>query len=148
MNETKENDLISVLRNLGFKAKEAKQRASSVLNHHDESTPLEDLIKAALAWVRPPSDITTTATLSPAVQENAFEPHPLAAGHVEESELGPGPELKSEEEVGGPAWLWILTPMVLMGLAIFVIGVFKSLLILGGIVLLALLVGHLADSTA
>lgn len=51
LNEDKADDLVSVLRNLGYKKVEAERRALGTLQQHsEEEVPLETLIKTALAW--------------------------------------------------------------------------------------------------
>ena len=140
MNESKEEDLISVLRNLGFKVKEAKQRADSVLAAHDEEVPLEVLIKEAMAWTRQPTGSLTIQTAVTSKTENPSGP--LAAKLVWKAPAAPG------EAADSSALPWIVTPVVLMAGLMLWIGVVKSLMVLGGLVLFVYLLGRYIPDSA
>jgi len=140
MNKSKEEDLISVLRNLGFKVKEAKQRADSVLEAHDEEVPLEVLIKEAMAWTRQPTGSITVQTVTSKTEDSSG---PLAAKLVWKA-----PAAAPGEAADSSALPWIVTPIVLMAGLMLWIGVVKSLMVLGGLVLFVYLLGrYIPDST-
>jgi hypothetical protein len=134
MNETKEADLISVLRNLGFKVKEAKQRTDAVLQAQVSEVPLEHLIKEAVAWTTAKSESGAIQGSGSSIPEDSIdEPHPLTVLRAKAAD---------EPTTGESTWLWILTPMALMGLLILWLGTVKALLILGGLVFFVYLLGR------
>lgn len=145
MNESKADDLVSVLRNLGYKKIEAERRVLGVLQRHsDEELPLEALIKEALAWSH-----RETGSLKIQVQEAPLE---VPIKGLDDDELGlpippkpkrtsklvwePPPAEPDEETSGGSsgnAWLIVMGTLSALAGFIWWLGPTKFLLIIAGL---------------
>jgi hypothetical protein len=156
LNESKAEDLVSVLRNLGYKKAEAQRRVEAVIEQHQEAeTSLEVLIKAALAWVHPPDGIMKAQQAvvqaqplvedSPAPEASAMGPpsNPTATARFvwEAKEI---PELEEPKKVkSGGATGWMVTGAAIGALVgtVMWLGVVKFLLGLAGLLVIFYFIG-------
>lgn len=156
LNESKAEDLVSVLRNLGYKKAEAQRRVEAVLEQHQGAeTSLEVLIKAALAWVHPPDGVMRAQQAVVQAQplvENIQVPeasplpptsNPLATARFvwEAKEV---PELEEPKKVkSGGAASWMVTGAAIGALVgtVMWLGVVKFLLGLAGLLVIFFFIG-------
>jgi hypothetical protein len=146
MNESKADDLVSVLRNLGYKKIEAERRALGVLQRHsDEEMTLEALIKEALAWSH-----RETGSLKVQVVE---APKEVPIKGLDDEEMGlpvppkprmttklvwePPPAEPEDDEstggAGGKAWLIVMGTLSVLAGFVWWLGVPRFLLVLAGL---------------
>lgn len=152
MNEDKADDLVSVLRNLGYKAVEAKKRAKAVLDKYEEEVSLEVLIKEALAWTASykTSENVSVKTLT-SVEPDETETNDVFSQKCEsairqrkrQEELAEQPAQAADGGGGGLTFLVVVG--ILVGLVVW-IGVVRFLMGLAAILVFLYLVGKYVES--
>lgn len=153
LNEDKADDLVSVLRNLGYKKVEAERRALGTLQKHsEEEVPLEALIKTALQWahvetgsVRVVADDVSTEATQIVKGDLPVPPKPKTAKLVY---VPPAQQEEDEEETsssgGGGILLGILAVLGILTGIVMWIGIAKFAMVLTGLITFFFILGKMS----
>lgn len=141
MNDDKVEDLVGVLRSLGFKAKEARQRVDAVISRHDQVVPLEQLVKEVIAWTQGPSGSLRVRV----ADSQEVETVKLSASKVPVTQYIWEPEKAEETAAGGAGVGAVLLGILgVLGGAIWFFGAAKVLLVLAAVITVFYAIGKAA----